>query len=133
MTELVCVDPARVSDFWPFVEKSLRAAIEINEISDFDCLERDVLDGKQLLWLAVNGKTIEACATTALVKPFNRKICIITACSGHHRERWLHLKKSIEEYAKNEGCAEIELFGRRGWERALDDYKVHAIILRKAL
>jgi hypothetical protein len=43
------------------------------------------------------------------------------------------LFERIEQYAKDEGCSAIRLYGRKGWERVLDGYKVEHVILEKAL
>lgn len=126
--DLICVDPKEVDQVWPYAGGMIRAAIERTNLSDFADIEKDVMSGDQLLWLAVSDR-IEAAATTQL----SRNVCTLTACSGHHRERWLPLFARIEKYAKDEGCRAMRIFGRRGWERVLSDYKVEHVILEKAL
>jgi len=123
---LICVDPARVDEFWPHAKHLIRAAVERTNLSPFEWIEKEVLDGKQLLWLAWSGE-IEAAATTQLVRP----VCVLTACGGHQRERWLPLFKQIEDYARKEGCSTMRLYGRKGWERVLDGYHVEHVILEK--
>lgn len=131
--ELVCVDPDEVAKFWPHTRDLIKAAIDHTGLSDFDAVECDVLRGDQLLWLAWNGTAIEAAATTKPIKIGARKICVIVACSGHHRERWLPLSEKIEAYAKAEGCEAIRLYGRKGWERVLSDYRVEHVIMEKVI
>ena len=127
--DLVCADPAQVSGFWPHAKHLIKSAIENTGLSEFYSIEKDVLTGKQLLWLAWNGQAIEAAATTQL---FN-SVCILTACGGYQRERWLHLFTRIEQYAKDEGCKIMRIYGRKGWERVLDGYRVQHVILEKGL
>lgn len=126
--ELICVDPERVFDFWQFARPLIKSAIDATGLSDFADIENDVLSGNQLLWLAVSDH-IEAAATTHL----SRDVCTLTACGGHNRERWIELRKQIEAYAKAEGCKCVRLYGRKGWERVLEDYRVEYIIMEKAL
>jgi hypothetical protein len=128
LVELICVDPKRIAEFWPHARALIKTAIEKTDLSDFDDIERDVLSGDQLLWLAWSG-SIEAAATTHL----SRGVCTLTACAGHHRERWLPLFEKIEDYAKAEGCKSMRLYGRRGWERVLNGYRAEYVILEKAL
>lgn len=128
MTELICVDPDRIFDFWPHARPLIKAAIDETELSDFNEVEQQVLDGDQLLWLAHSEK-IEAAATTHLAN----KVLTIVACSGHQMERWLPLFAQIEDYARKEGCRAVRIFGRRGWERVLDGYRAEYVILEKAL
>ena len=91
-----------------------------------------IINGKAsgYMW---DGKSIEAAATTHLVKVNNHKLLILTACAGHHRERWLPLFERIESYAKSEGCKSIRIYGRKGWERVLKNYRVEHVILERQL
>lgn len=126
--DLLCVDPKEVSQIWPYAGSMIRAAIDQTNLSDFAEIEKDVLSGNQLLWLAVSDH-IEAAATTHL----SRNVCTLTACSGHQRERWLPLFAKIEKYAKDEGCHTMRIFGRKGWQRVLDGYRVEHVVLEKDL
>jgi hypothetical protein len=130
--KLVCVDPARVAEFWPHVRGLIKAAIDRTGLSSFGDIEADVINGEQLLWLAW-GEGIEAAATTHLIKTEDRPICVLTSCSGHERERWLHLFAQIEDYARNEGAKAMRIYGRPGWQRVLDGYRVEHVILEKGL
>ena len=127
-TRLVCVPPAEVTQIWPYAGGMIRAAIERTDLSAFEDIEKAVLDGDQLLWIAVSDH-IEAAATTHL----SRNICTLTACSGHQRERWLPLLSKIEAYAKAEDCKALRLYGRPGWQRVLKDYHVEHIVMEKDL
>jgi hypothetical protein len=126
--DLLCVNPADVAETWPLARDLICAAIERTELSDFADIEKDVLSGDQLLWLAISDR-VEAAATTHL----SRNVCTLTACSGHQRERWLPLFARIEKYAKDEGCHTMRIYGRKGWERVLDGYKAEYVILEKSL
>lgn len=129
---LVCIDPARIDEMWPHVRDKIRAAVERTGLCSFADIEADVLTGMQLVWIAWTGSEIMAAATTQLVKPFD-KVCVLTACSGYDRAQWLPLFRQIEEYAKAEGCMTMRIFGRKGWERVLDGYRVEHVVLEKAL
>jgi hypothetical protein len=126
--DLVCVDPEKIFDFWPFARPLIKAALERTRLSNIEDIESDVLEGRQLLWLAWSDR-IEAAATTHL----SAGVCTLTACSGHQRERWLPLFAKIEKYATDECCSTMRLYGRKGWERVLDGYRVEHVILEKAL
>ena len=41
--------------------------------------------------------------------------------------------QEIEDWARDDGCIKSRLTGRRGWKRALPDYKEKRIILEKRL
>jgi hypothetical protein len=135
--ELVCVDPERVHEIWPLAEPVLRRAIARTGLSSFRDVEREILCGNSLLWLAVEGEgseiTILAAASTRLQQTDAGKVCVITACGGERMPRWLNLIDRIEEFARNEGCTCVRIYGRKGWLRALDGYEQTHIILKKEL
>lgn len=130
---LLCVDPAMVTQVWPHVRGIIKRASEKTGMGDFAQQEREILAGLQLLWLASNGRTIEAAATTQLVNENGRKICVLVACGGNNRARWLPLLDGIEDFARKEGCAEMRIYGRKGWERVLNGYRSRYVILGKEL
>ena len=135
---LVCIDPKRINEFWPLARELIRSAIDYTELSEFSGIERDVLLGNQLLWLAVShvqtvGHSIEAAATTQLIKINEQKICVLTACAGHDPRRWLPLFELIEKYAAEEGCVKMRIYGRPGWQRVLQGYLPEYVILEKQL
>jgi hypothetical protein len=117
---------------WPHVRDKIRAAVECTGLSNFADIEADVLTGMQLVWVAWDGKDILAAATTELSRPLS-KVCTLTACSGHDRDRWLPLMEKIEQYARDEGCSSMRIYGRKGWERVLTGYKAEHVILEKGL
>ena len=133
LVELDCVDPARIAEVWPLARGLIKSAIDATELSDFGEFEGDILAGRQLLWLAITGTSIEAAATTQLSKVNGRLVCTLTACAGYCRERWLPLFLKIEQYAKDEGAVRMRLFGRKGWARILDGYHVEYLVLEKGL
>jgi hypothetical protein len=117
---------------WPHAKNYIRSAIERTNLGSFEIIERDVLSGGQLLWIAWEGQILAA-ATTRLADNGRRKVCEIVACSGGDRDKWLPLIRQIEDYAKNEGCSSTRIIGRVGWERVLDGYRREYVILEKAL
>lgn len=135
--ELVCVDPKRVHEIWPLAEPLLGRAIARTGLSAFCDIEREILCGNALLWLAVEGEgtqfAVLAAASTSLQQTDAGKVCVITACAGKDMPRWLGLIAHIEKFARNEGCTCVRIYGRKGWLRALDRYEQRHVILEKEL
>jgi len=130
--QLVCIDPRRIAQFWPHVAPLLKAAVVRTDLCAFDEIERDVLAGDSLLWLAWSG-AIEAAVITSLIKTDTSKVCVLTACGGKDMRRWLALLETIEAYARAEGCSRMRIFGRKGWQRVLANYHTTNIVLEKDL
>ncbi|WP_316190140.1 MULTISPECIES: hypothetical protein [unclassified Bradyrhizobium] len=131
---LTCVCPDDVRRVWPLVASRLQLAVRRTGLSAFADIERDVLAGRSLLWLALSSAiAIDAVATTSLQLTDAGKVCVITACEGKGMTRWLPLIASIEAYAKAEGCKCVRIFGRKGWLRALEGYRQRFVIIDKAI
>lgn len=128
--ELICVDPKRVAEFWPYVKTMIRRAA-MRGGGDYAQIKNDLLNGLDLLWIAFDGEKIIAAATTSLATIGERKICIIAACGGAGWGRFGHLIESLEDYAKNEGCVAMRIYGRIGWQRLLKGYGVRSVVLEK--
>ena len=128
----MCVDPERVREVWSHVAPLLESAVSRTDLGRFDEIEHDVLSGRSLLWLAWSGQ-IEAVATTILAETDTAKVCVLTACGGKDMRRWLALLMTIESYARAEGCSRMRIFGRKGWQRMLPDYRTTNIVLERKL
>ncbi len=132
--DLLCIEPGfKTRQVWPSVRDMIKLSIETTNLSDFDAVERDVLQGRSLLWLAWDGLHIMAAATTELVLAQERKTCVVVACAGRGMETWLPLLSRIEDYAQAEGCVSMRIIGRRGWSRVLDGYRERFAIMEKTL
>jgi hypothetical protein len=131
--ELVCIDPARIHEVWPHVRPLLEKACRrtgLNALADF---EADILAGRSVVWIAWNGNAIEAAAATVLINSDIGKVCVITLCAGRKMSRWLNLIHRIEDYARDEGCACVRIFGRKGWLRLLEGFEARHIVMDKRL
>lgn len=131
--ELICVDPARVAEFWPHVRGMILGAIKKCGLSDSAEVEASILCGGSLLWIAWNGATIEAAASTRIATIDGGKVCTLVACGGGDRRRWMPMLRKLEIYAKAEGCSRVRIFGRRGWARVLKTYRVSNVVLERLL
>ena len=131
--EAVPVDPKRAHEIWPTVAPLIREAMARAAMSEFATVEHNIRNGDALLWLAWDGEQIRAAAVTELHRINGRKFCLIVACGGRERERWLSLISDLEQFARDEGCDAMRICGRRGWTRVLPDYRATRVILEKEL
>jgi hypothetical protein len=132
-TDLVCVDPKRVHEIWPYVATLLKKACCRTQLNAFEDIEADILSGRSLLWLAWDGRFVQSAAATVLINSEIGEVCVITVCGGSEMKRWLTLIDQIEAYAKREGCTRVRIYGRKGWLHALDGYRQRYVIIEKQL
>ncbi len=129
----ICVDPKKVDLIWPEVSYWIKRAMERGDLGTFDRVEDDVLNGHALLWLALVWPDIEGVAVTQIGRTEKSKVCTIIACGGRHMSRWLSAIAPIEQYAREQGCDVVRILGRKGWLRALKDYRAPKVVLEKKL
>lgn len=128
----LCVDPAQVHKVWPLVSHLIAEAMQRGG-GDQEEVERGVLSGQLLLWVAADEKAIWAAAVTGLHVEREQRFCCIWACGGKEQVRWPVLELELEKFARDEGCAFMRIYGRRGWAKVFPDYKLKQIVLEKAL
>lgn len=130
---LVCVPPENVRQIWPLVRDRLHEAVRCTDLAHSRDIDADVLEGNGLLWLACVGETIEAAATTLLIRTDRHLVCVIQALGGENMRNWLPLLDKIEVWAKAEGAAKVRILGRAGWVRVLKGYAVEHVVLERPL
>lgn len=131
--ELICIDPARVAEFWPHVRSMILGAIKRTGLSHSGDIEASILSGGSLLWIAWNGSAIEAAAATQLRIADSGKVCTLVACGGKGVRHRLAMLTKIENYARDGGCSRVRIFGRKGWVRVLPHYSVEHVVLERRL
>lgn len=131
--DLIAVGTPEVPGIWPHTREMVKRGMSRADPGDFERTEREIFDGLQQLWLVWNGTAIEAIAVTQLVKVGDKKLCVIVSCSGKGVRRWIHLIDGLEDFAKAEGCNATRIYGRKGWERVLKNYRVKHVVLDKEL
>ena len=106
--------------------------MERGDLGTFKSVEDDVRDGLALLWLMV-GDGIKGAGVTQIALTEKSKVCTIIACGGDDMRSWLPVIKTIENYARDEGCDAVRILGRKGWARVLKNYTTPAVILERRL
>jgi hypothetical protein len=132
--ELACVPPDRVAALWPHVAPDIARAMARGGMGRFADVEADVLGANAYLWLALHADAILAAAVTKVTQEEGgARLCTIVACGGRDWPRFGVLIAGLEDYARAEGCARIEICGRPGWQRRLPGYRTVKVVMRKAL
>lgn len=113
-----------VADVWDRVEPLLAKAMKIanDRYRTIDLLDQ-ILRGEQFLWIAFDEeKEIKAAITTRLIDYPGKRVLSLQFCGGDDMEQWLsEFHDTLEKFARAEHCEAMELVGRKGWVRALED------------
>ncbi len=112
---------------WRRVKPLLVKALErSNEYSVADVLHF-AHTGDWQLWYGPN-----SVAFTRIANYPQHTVLIIILAAGE-LEEIMDLEPQVAEWGRDMGCKYVEIYGRRGWARALPGYEEQSVILRKAL
>ena len=115
------VPPVDIPKFWsecePIIERSLKHAHGESSILG---IRQNLIAGQTQLWVVIDDETIIACAVMQIIQYELKRTYRGLYLAGEDMDKWLGpLDKALERYARQWGCKEIELFGRKGWLRKL--------------
>ena len=96
---------------------------------DWAEFEPELRAGRMQLWLAAAPDRVRmACITQVQVRP-RAKVGVVLYVTGTERQQWLGFLPVIENWFREQGCARVEIWARRGWERVLAGYaKTHSMM-----
>jgi hypothetical protein len=115
---LVLIPTDHVVTVWWMVEDFIERAVGESGgvVTTQDHFDKLVTGDKQL-WVIWDG-TCRAAVVTQIIK----SVCFIWAVGGEGMKDWLHLLDDLEGWARKQGCTGMQLWGRPGWMRALNEY-----------
>lgn len=135
-TMLMGIPADVVPAFWQIVTPLLGRALEhADGRYEVEDILAALLACDMQLWIAVDARSmaVEAVCVTEIIAYPQEKRCGLVFCAGREANRWLRHLQDIEEWAREQGCAALELQGRPGWERLLGGWQKTHVLLRKRL
>lgn len=85
---------------------------------------------KAQLW--IGGNPVDAVCITELIEYPRERACRLIFAAGEIG-RVLEGQELVEAWARSQGCASIEIEGRRGWERMAPGFAFESALLRRRL
>jgi hypothetical protein len=102
--------------------------------------EEDILEylktGNFILWIVTkpDSDAIVAAMTVEYAHYPRHKMCRVVTIAGEMLFEWVDEGLlMLEDWAKAQGCAYMDMYARRGWKKVLKEYKEDCILLRKKL
>ena len=94
---------------------------------------RKLLDSRAAqLWLDVEDG-IQSAGVTEIINYPLKKVCTVLFAGGQNLNNFRTNIRRIEEWAKAQGCDDVDVIGRKGWIKVLDGYKPIHTTLSKSL
>ena len=113
---------------WRIAAPMLQLALDYQDTHDIHDIKTLINEGAAQLWCGD-----KSCVVTELIAYPRMNACRIWLAAGDKKELIGQMLSDIEEWAKAHGCIKIELVGRKGWLRVLQDFEQPHTVLEKRL
>ena len=128
------MNPEEVEEHWEEIESHLARCTEYSEGElEPEDFKTYLLNEQMQLWIAIDDNEILAAMVTQIVVYPQKRVLRIVAIGGGQMARWISFLPGLEELAMDQGCVAMEVWGRKGWLKILDDYTCSYHILSKDL
>jgi len=119
---------------WPLAAPLLQKAIDR---SQHDCELEDYLEEAQLgvcqLFVWIKEETVTAACILRVSNRPRKRVCEMPLIAGTDMENWLLVEDKIVEWAKAQGCTQLEGYCRDGWLRVLKNWNKVWTTMRRDL
>jgi hypothetical protein len=111
----------QIVDHWHLVKDSLKAALDhgVGESKLADYLMH-ALELKAQIWVILDDNDVIVCsAITQFIDYSSQRSLHIVGIGGTGLKNWSDQYYVVEQFAKDNKCSRVEMWGRKGWERVL--------------
>jgi len=103
-------------------------ALKHQDTHALEDVARAIVDNHAQLWRGKHSEIV----TEIKVYP-TIQVCRIWLAGGDMDELVKEMLPDVEAWAKERGCARMEICGRKGWKRVLKDYREQYAVLTKEI
>ena len=121
---LVGIPHDQVDKCWSIVSPILQRGIARNngdyELSDVyhGLMRRDMQ-----LWAWITDNNIRAACITQILHMHHKRVCLMLLVAGTGLKDFAKTQDIIADWARGQGCSQMECNGRDGWLRVLKNWK----------
>lgn len=127
------IPPERAREYWPYVAPNIERALEYGWNTPLEVLAL-IENAQAQCWIAVDEGKLIGVWVTRIEQSGVGRFCLVWLAGGERVSEWIPLvQEHTESWARENGCSEMQIIGRKGWAKRLPDYKWTAIVLKKEL
>jgi hypothetical protein len=136
--KLLQIPPDITDQVWgavaPFLERAVAHSRGTNSV---DSARARTKTGHAQLWAIIEDekphKVVAAGLTSLVDYPTGKRAMLIELLGGESMQMWADLKPDLEKWAKQNGCALVFCWARKGWLRKLTDMRVTHYVMTKEI
>lgn len=115
----------------PLIARAMKNGDNVYTIED---IKKGLETGVFQLWTWVENLTIVCCAVTCINNYPSKRICSLMIIGGRGLKMWKEsAQKIMVDWAKKNGCTEMEGYARKGWLRVLPEWRPVWTTIRRSL
>ena len=119
-SEIICYSSEQIHKIWPHVMEYVMLGLGERNLYTLPRVYKGLENGELQLWTAQTDE-IEAVIVTSIqtdTEGNEVKFCLVLSAGGTNIDSWIDsMVLYIESWAKENGCSEMRIYGRRGWAR----------------
>lgn len=129
--ELMGIQFFEIDKYWFLVEPLLAPALAYSDGKhSLNSVYEGLKDRLMQLWIVKQGMRIIAACVTQVINYPNKKVLMICFVGGEDFEDWKHLFSELKKFAEHHQCSSIEIYGRSGWKKKIQDLgfeQIHSV------
>ena len=135
---LVRIPTKELDKVWSLIEKDIRQALLYSgQLTNSDFVLQTAKQDKFQVWVLWDKKqktTLDkyfGVVVTELIQRQLGKVCHVYIMTGRQRQKWQHLVKVVEDFAKENKCQMVELIARPGWQKVMNNFgfkRTHVVL-----
>lgn len=123
--KVILLTPQQVVEHWRTIEPAIDSALKssVGESTTYDYLTWLQNPDYYQCWVVQDEESIVNISITKINTYATHKALHLVTTTGINGARWDSYKTAhhtIEQFARDQGCRRIEMYGRKGWSRVLD-------------
>lgn len=117
VSELVGYTSDQIPHVWEKVKGHIQRALDRGSNYSLHDIRMGLCTAQMQLWCSKNGAEIEAAVVTTIQNKGHLRWCLILTAGGKNMEEWIQWLPTMEDFARDNGCDEMRIYGRYGWAK----------------
>jgi len=116
-SELHCYTAAQIPHIWGKVESHISNALSRGSNYTLEDVYEGLCNSLMQLWVWENQVDVDAALVTTIQVKDDVKYLLFLALGGSRLQEWRVYQPIVEEWAREQGCTEMRIYGRLGWAK----------------